>query len=162
MKKYIGGVKVLIGDNFKDKRGLIWTSWKKNKFTKLDFKHDKFSLSKKNVLRGLHYDNKTWKLVSCPYGKFFLVVINYNKKSKFYKKKFTIMMSQSENIQVLIPPNFANGHLCLSKFCLFHYKLSYSGKYSDVKNQKNIKWHEKDLNINWPIKKKLILNKRDK
>ena len=71
-------------------------------------------------------------------------------------------MSQSENIQVLIPPNFANGHLCLSKFCLFHYKLSYSGKYSDVKNQKNIKWHEKDLNINWPIKKKLILNKRDK
>jgi len=162
LKKYIGGTIVITGDNFKDKRGLIWTSWEKNKYTKLNFKHDKFSLSKKNVLRGLHYDNKTWKLVSCPFGKFYLVVVNLDKKSKFYKKFFSITLSQEKNIQVLIPPKFANGHLCLSDFCLFHNKLSYKGKYVDVKDQKNLKWYDKDLKIDWPIKKKLILNKRDK
>ena len=60
------------------------------------------------------------------------------------------------------PPYFANGHLCLSKDCVFHYKLSYKGKYSDVKNQQNLKWDDIRLKINWPIKKNLIMSKRDK
>ncbi len=162
MKSYIGGVLVFNNSLFKDKRGLIWSSWKKKSGFKVKFNHDKFSLSKKNVLRGLHYDNKTWKLVSCPYGKLFLAIVNIDKKSNFYKKKFSIILSHKKNVQVLIPPNFANGHLCLSDYCLFHYKLSYNGKYSDVKNQKNIKWNNKNLNIQWPIKKNLILNNRDK
>ena len=71
-------IKVITSDNYADKRGLIWTSWKKNNLN-LNFEHDKFSFSKKNVLRGLHYDNKTWKLISCPYGKIFFVVVNCSK-----------------------------------------------------------------------------------
>ena len=165
MRTYIGGVKIFFGTNTKDKRGNIWTSWKKNKKNKKNkiiFNHDKFSISKKNVLRGLHYDSKTWKLVSCPFGKLFLVIVNYNKNSKYYKKYFSIYLSDKKNISVLIPPNFANGHLCISDLCLFHYKLSYNGSYNDVKNQKNIKWNDKKLNIKWPITKNLILSKRDK
>ena len=54
-----------------DKRGLIWTSWDKKLYPKKIFNRDKFSLSKKNVLRGLHYDLKSWKLISCVYGNFF-------------------------------------------------------------------------------------------
>ena len=61
-------VKVYKNRSFKDKRGYYWTSWKKNLIKNLEFRHDKFSLSKKNVLRGLHGDKKTWKLISCPYG----------------------------------------------------------------------------------------------
>ena len=72
--------------NFKDHRGYYWTSWHKNTFKKINFKHDKFSLSKKNVLRGLHGDEKTWKLISCPYGKFLLVVVNCIKNSKNFLK----------------------------------------------------------------------------
>ena len=67
-------IKVITSDNHADKRGLIWTSWKKNNIN-LNFEHDKFSFSKKNVLRGLHYDDKTWKLISCPFGKIFFVVV---------------------------------------------------------------------------------------
>ena len=73
---------------FKDNRGFYWTSWKKGSIKKIKFKHDKFSLSKKNVLRGLHGDSETWKLVSCPYGKFLLVVVNCQKKSKDYLRNF--------------------------------------------------------------------------
>ena len=65
-------------------------------------------------------------------------------------------------MQILIPPNYANGHLCLSKECLFHYKLFYRGKYSDVKQQKVLKWNSDSLNIKWPSKKKFISSIRDK
>ncbi len=75
-------VKKFKKSNFKDHRGYYWTSWKKNSIKKINFVHDKFSLSKKNVLRGLHGDSKTWKLISCPYGKFLLVVVNCIKNSK--------------------------------------------------------------------------------
>jgi dTDP-4-dehydrorhamnose 3,5-epimerase len=155
-------IKVIKGSIFKDHRGTLWTSWKKNKKIKLLFNHDKFSISKKNVLRGLHYDNKTWKLISCVYGKIFFVVVDCRPNSKNYHKPSTFLLKANDNFQILVPPNFANGHLCLSKECVFHYKLAYKGKYSDVKNQKNLKWNDKRLKIKWPKVKKIIMNERDK
>ena len=153
-------IKVITSDNYADKRGLIWTSWKKNNLN-LNFEHDKFSFSKKNVLRGLHYDNKTWKLISCPYGKIFFVVVNCNSKSKDYLKYKSWILDQKKNVQILVPPMFANGHLCLSDSCLFHYKLSYKGKYFDIDKQKVLKWNDVRVNIKWPIKSKPIMSKRD-
>ena len=79
-------VKKFINKSFIDHRGYYWSSWKKNPQSFIKYNHDKFSLSKKNVLRGLHGDEKTWKLISCPYGKFLLVVVNCVKKSKDYLK----------------------------------------------------------------------------
>ena len=157
----LGGIKIFKGNNFKDKRGYIWTSWLKKKY-RINFIQDKFSLSKKNVFRGLHYDEKTWKLISCVYGKIFFVIVNCDKNSKYYLKHKTWYLSHTKNMQILIPPNYTNGHLCLSKECLFHYKLFYKGKYSDVKQQKVLKWNSDSLNIKWPSKKKFISSIRDK
>ena len=74
-----------------DKRGNIYTSYHKDSYKSylpenLFFKHDKFSKSKKNVLRGLHGDVKTWKLISCVYGEIFQVVVDYRSESKNYLK----------------------------------------------------------------------------
>ena len=154
-------IKKFINKAFKDYRGYYWTSWIKNSKKSIEYKHDKFSLSKKNVLRGLHGDTKTWKLVSCPYGKFLLVVVNCSKKSKDYLKCKSWILSQKNGIQILIPPNYANGHLCLSDQCLFHYKLSYKGSYYGSKKQFSLKWNDPKLNIKWPIKKP-VLSSRDK
>ena len=154
-------IKIFKNKSFKDHRGYYWTSWRKGEIKKVYFKHDKFSLSKKNVLRGLHGDKKTWKLVSCPYGKFLLVIVNYIKTSKNYLKSKSLILSQENGVQVLIPPNYANGHLCLTNKCLFHYKLSYRGKYIDAKEQFSLRWNDPKLNIKWRIKKP-ILSKRDK
>ena len=58
----------------------------KKDFNNIKFNHDKFSISKKNVLRGLHCDFKSWKLVSSVYGKFLFVVVNMQKKiEKLFK-----------------------------------------------------------------------------
>ena len=154
-------VKKFTNSSFKDHRGYYWTSWKKGLTKNIEFKHDKFSLSKKNVLRGLHGDNKTWKLVSCPYGKCLLVVVNFVKKSKDYLKCKTWVLSHKNGVQILIPPNYANGHLCLTDMCLFHYKLSYKGPYSGPKRQFSLRWNDPKINIQWPIKKP-ILSQRDK
>ena len=150
-----------INKSFNDHRGYYWTSWREDSIKKIKFKHDKFSLSKKNVLRGLHGDKKTWKLISCPYGKFLLVVVNCVKQSKDYLKWKSWILSQKNGVQILIPPYFANGHLCLSDKCLFHYKLSYVGAYSDISKQFSLRWNDPKLNINWGIKNP-ILSKRDK
>ena len=154
-------VKVLKNSSFKDHRGYYWTSWRLDSNKKLKFNHDKFSLSRKNVLRGLHGDNKTWKLISCPYGSFKLIIVNCIKKSRNYLKWKSIILSQKNGLQVLVPPNFANGHLCLSKECLFHYKLSYKGQYLDADKQFSLRWNDPKININWGIKRP-ILSSRDK
>jgi len=154
-------LKININKSFKDHRGYYWTSWKRGLVKKIKFKHDKFSLSKKNVLRGLHGDNKTWKLISCPYGKFLLVVVDCRKNSKSYLKWKSWVLSQQNGLQILIPPKFANGHLCLSDQCLFHYKLSYKGAYIDAKDQFSLKWNDPKLKIRWKIKNP-ILSERDK
>ena len=154
-------VKVYKNTSFKDHRGYYWTSWKRSAIKKIIFRHDKFSLSKKNVLRGLHGDKKTWKLISCPYGKLLLVVVNCLKKSKNYLKWKSWILSHKNGIQVLIPPNYANGYLCLSDKCLLHYKLSYKGSYNSVKRQFSLKWNDPRLKIKWRIKKP-ILSSRDR
>jgi len=153
--------KIFKNSAFVDHRGYYWTSWKKDKKYKIVFNHDKFSLSNRNVLRGLHGDKKTWKLISCPYGKFLLVIVNINKKSKDYLKYKSWIVSQENNLQILVPPNYANGHLCISNKCLFHYKLSYKGNYADIKKQTSLRWNDKKIGIKWGITNP-ILSKRDK
>ena len=146
---------------FKDSRGKIWTSWDKNFFRNIKFNLDKFTTSKKNVLRGFHGDTKSWKLVTCLKGEILSVIVDYRKNSKNYLKYTKIKMSEKNRISVLIPPNFLNSWLCISKECLYQYKYSFEGKYNDVKDQISIKWNDPKINFRWPIKKP-ILSKRDK
>ena len=93
-------------------------------------------------------------------------LLTYSKKTlsfiKSYLKKKTFILDHSKNIQILIPPKYANGFLCLSESCVFHYKLSYPGKYFDVANQHTLKWNDERLKIKWPTTKNLILSARDK
>ncbi len=154
-------IKILKNSTFKDKRGYYWTTWRKGDVKKIKFNHDKFSISKKNVLRGFHCDFKSWKLVTCVFGKVILALINVNKNDKNYLKTKKITLSHNKPKSVLIPPHYANAYLCLSKNCVFHYKLSYKGQYSDAKKQKSYKWNDSKIKIKWPIKKP-ILSKRDK
>jgi dTDP-4-dehydrorhamnose 3,5-epimerase len=109
---------------------------------------------KKNVLRGFHGDKKTWKLVSCIFGKFDLYIVNNNMKSKEYLKYIKIPLSDKKYQQVLIPPNFGNAHLVKSEKSIFHYKQT---TYYDRKSQFTIKWNDKRLNIKWGIKKTYII-----
>ena len=53
-------IKIIKKSVFKDLRGSLWTSWEKSDYKNLKFNQDKFSISKKNTLRGFHCDFKSW------------------------------------------------------------------------------------------------------
>ena len=154
-------LKIIKNSSFKDKRGFYWTTWKKGTLKKIIFNHDKFSISKKNVLRGLHCDFKSWKLVTCVYGKIFFVAVDMRKNKKTYLKYKTWILTHNKPTLMLVPPYYANAHLCVSKKCVFHYKWSYKGKYIDATKQKSYRWNDPKIKIKWPIRNP-ILSKRDK
>lgn len=123
----------------------------------VSFVQDDISVSKKHVLRGIHGDRKTWKLVSCLQGEFFLAVVNWDESSKQYGQWESFILSERNRLQILIPPKFGNGHLVLSESSIFHYKQS---TYYDRAGQFTLLWNDARFNIPWPCKEP-ILSKRD-
>lgn len=121
--------------------------------------HNRFSKSYKNVLRGLHYDNKTWKLVQALVGDIYLVVLDVRETSTTYGKWESYVITEKTQQQVLIPPGFANGHFALTD-CIFHYTLLYEGDFVDESKQGVIKWNDTRFNIEWPTNNP-TLQKRD-
>jgi len=150
---------------FIDERGNIFTTYLREIYSSfipaaLEFHHDKFAKSKHNVLRGLHGDTKTWKLVSCVWGEIYEVVADVRKESPTYGKWESFILDSENYKQVLIPPGFVNGYYVLSDYALFHYKLAYEGKYIDAGDQITIRWDDPELNIKWPCTDP-VLQERD-
>lgn len=123
------------------------------------FLRDDISTSRKNVLRGIHYDNKTWKLIQCMHGKIFFVVVDMRNESPQYLKWISFDLNDQNRYQVLVPPGFGNGHLVLSESCIFHYKMS---EYYDPENEKGVKWDDPSLGITWPVREPILSEKDSK
>jgi dTDP-4-dehydrorhamnose 3,5-epimerase len=121
------------------------------------FIQDDISISSKHVLRGIHGDGVTWKLVSCLYGEFYLAVVNWDKDSSQYGQWLSFNLSDKNHLQVLIPPKFGNGHVVLSDTAIFHYKQN---TYYNRAGQFTISWNDPGLNISWPVKNP-VLSARD-
>ncbi|MHC4628043.1 MAG: dTDP-4-dehydrorhamnose 3,5-epimerase family protein [Planctomycetota bacterium] len=124
----------------------------------IQFIQDDISVSSKNVLRGIHGDSETWKLVSCLHGRFYLVVVNGDSKSSDFGKWQSFVLSDKNRMQVLVPPKHGNAHLVLSETAIFHYKQS---TYYDRSKQFTYKWDDPRFNIWWPIDNP-ILSQRDR
>ena len=147
----IEGVKVHSPDIYTDHRGDLWTLWKQDEPPfNLPFNHDKVSTSRKNVLRGIHGDFKSHKLVTCLYGELYFVVADNRGDSPTFGKWDWIILSDKNRKQVLLPPGVGNGFMVLSDESVFHYKWMYQGEYPDVKDQFTIKWDNRLYKFNWP------------
>jgi len=146
---------------FEDFRGSYVEIYNENLYKEngvnCNFTQDDISTSGFNTLRGIHGDNNTWKLISCLYGKFYLIVVNNDIKSSQYKSWESFTLSDSNRLQILIPPNFGNGHLVLSEKAIFHYKQS---TYYNREDQFTILWDDPEWNFWWPTKDP-ILSMRD-
>ena len=154
----INGVIVRTPDVYTDYRGDLWTIWKDD--MDIYYNHDKVSTSRKNVLRGIHGDSKSFKLVTCLYGEVYFVVVDNREQSPTYMQWDCMILNDKTRKQVLLPPSVGNGFLILSEHAVIHYKWAYKGEYPDVEDQFTIKWNDDRLNINWPISNP-ILQPRD-
>jgi len=160
-KTTLGDVLLIKLDVFEDYRGEYIETYNEELYRKngidMKFVQDDISVSTKNVLRGIHGDSETWKLISCLYGKFYLVVVNCDVNSEKFGKWESFVLSDVNRLQVLVPPKYGNAHLILSDKAIFHYKQS--THYNPAK-QFTYKWNDPKFNIWWPIKNP-ILSQRD-
>ena len=160
----LSGVKIITPTANHDIRGSIWTSYSSDHIDcllpeGLFFKHDKFSSSHKNVLRGIHGDSKSWKLISCVQGSILQVVVDMRKSSRTYLKWQSFNLGDGNKSSVLIPPGMGNAFYVQSEVATYHYKLAYEGDYLDAKDQFTIRWDDPRLNIEWPIQEPILSNR---
>ena len=158
----INGVKVINYDSHVDKRGEIWSTFIQNKFNQLNlsnFNHDKFSLSYKDVIRGIHYDSLTTKLVTTIYGSINQIVVDLRKESPTFKKYLSFKINSDNRFSVLIPPMVGNAFRVESEFALYHYKLAYVGGYIDENKQQTLKWNDPSIGIKWNCKNPILSNR---
>ena len=149
---------ILVKSNkFIDKRGFFKEIYKKEIF-KLPVLFTAIAYSKKNVIRGLHFQttNKQTKIIHVINGKILDVAVNLNKKSKEFGKVYKFILSAGDII--LIPNFYAHGYECLSSNSTIIYHVD---KPRNSKSENGINYKDKDLKIKWKTKKPIV-SKRDK
>lgn len=155
------GVRLIELDMFEDHRGHYIETYNEKLYTEhginMQFIQDDISVSKRNVLRGIHGDNETWKLISCLYGEFYFVVVNCNPEAGGFGDWQSFTLSDKNRLQVLVPPSYGNAHVALTDKVIFHYKQS---TYYNPKKQFTYMWNDPRFNISWPVTSP-ILSKRD-
>ena len=149
---------IIKNDTYKDKRG-YFKELLKESLVKRKFPFQVMSFSKKNVIRGLHMQQKKTqvKFISVIKGKIYDVVVDLRKKSKTFGKKYSIILSDQNSKSLYIPEGFAHGFCALEKENYVVYNCTnYRNKNSEI----GIKYNDKKLKIRWPTKSP-ILSKKD-
>ncbi len=160
IKTKLNGLKIFEDKINIDSRGYLKELFNKQKISK-NFKFEFVSLSKKNVVRGLHFQIKKpqAKFISVLSGKIFDVVVDLRKNSKTFGKTFSIILDSRKNTSLFIPVGFAHGFKSLKDNSIMLYACS-EDRYP--KYESGLIWNDKDLKIKWPNKKINILSKKDK
>jgi dTDP-4-dehydrorhamnose 3,5-epimerase len=158
--KLFGGIEIFKTDIFKDNRGSFREIYKKSLIKNANFIFNCLSISKKNVLRGLHIQTKNSqaKFLTVIKGEIFDVAVDLRKKSKTFGRYFSIKLSNKNYCSIYIPEGFAHGFCCLDKENIVYYCNS---NYRDKNSEIGILWNDPDINIKWPIKNP-ILSMKDK
>lgn len=139
---------------FSDDRGWFFESFNEKDFLtqigqNFSFVQDNHSLSKRGVLRGLHYQTEQTqgKLVRVIRGAVFDVAVDLRQTSTHYGQWIGVELSAANQKQLWIPPGFAHGFLVLSEEAEFLYKTT---DYWHPLSERCICWNDQSLNIVWP------------
>ena len=150
---------------FGDSRGYFIESYNHNRYNEHfegeSFVQDNVSFSQKGVLRGLHWQspNEQGKLVSALQGEVFDVAVDIRPDSPTFGKWFGQHLSDSNHLQMWVPPGLAHGFCVTSETALFSYKCT---QFYDPKSEHCIRWDDADLAIDWPISDVLVSDKDKK
>jgi len=154
----IKDLKIIQNIRFIDNRGFLRITFH-NKIVDLNkFLFEYAVTSKKNVIRGLHFQYKYQqaKLVFVLKGKILDVAIDLRKNSSTFGQYYSTILSEKNNKALYIPEGFAHGYFCYEKLNIIYYKLS---NYYKPQYESGIRWDDKDIKIIWPSGKKIISSK---
>jgi dTDP-4-dehydrorhamnose 3,5-epimerase len=156
----LDGVKLITPERFEDHRGSYMEIYDSEKFNskceKINFVQDDISISNKGVLRGLHGDWRTTKLVTVLNGSGYALIAD-RKNSPTYGQWQSFILSGQNRNQLLLPAGIGNSVLALEDNMIYFYKQN--THFIDGQ-QFTIKWDDPEWNFWWPNKNP-ILSMRD-
>jgi len=148
---------------FPDDRGFFFESFKASDFEKANlpthFVQDNFSFSKKDVIRGLHYQKPPkaqGKLVSVLKGGVWDVAVDIRKESPTFLKWVAVELNDRNHFMLYIPPGFAHGFIALTENVHLLYKCT--NEY-DPKADTGIRWNDPEIGIPWPVSNPIVSTK---
>lgn len=161
------GVKIIIPRVWGDERGYFFETFTNKSLLQsginIDFVQDNEALSTRGVLRGLHYQTGSMaqtKLVRVSRGRVLDVIVDLRPESETYGKHFSIILSDENKKQLLVPKGFAHGYVVLSDEAVFLYKCD---NYYDKDSEGGVYYADPNLNIDWQIDlKETTVSQKDK
>jgi dTDP-4-dehydrorhamnose 3,5-epimerase len=148
------GVLVLTPAIYQDSRGAFWETWNQRSFEEAGLPgpwlQDNCSLSKKNVLRGIHYQiiQPQGKLVRVMHGAVLDVAVDLRRSSPTFAKHVAVELNGDDGEMLWIPKGFGHAFLALTDIVGFAYKVT---DYYSPAGERTIAWNDPDLSIPWPI-----------
>jgi len=150
---------------YEDERGSFTETFRENIYEdmgiKESFVQDMTSISKKNVLRGMHYQIKkpAGKLISASRGRVLDVAVDLRLDSPTFGKFKTFELKENDGLQVYLPPGIAHGFFAIGNINELRYR---STQYYDPNDEAGLLWNDPDVAIDWGIgSKQPIINERD-
>lgn len=150
---------------FKDERGAVFESYNRRTFREVtgedpQFVQDNRSISRKNVVRGLHYQvvRPQGKLIQVLQGEIFDVAVDIRRSSPSFGRWVAFNLSQSNGRMAWIPPGFAHGLLALSEQVDVLYKMT---ELWAPELDRTIVWNDPEIGVRWPLQGTPILSSKD-
>jgi len=163
IKTDLEGLLVIKPRVFSDNRGYFFESYRKEVLSgygiNAEFVQDNISKSKKNTIRGLHYQvgkHAQGKLCHVISGKILDVALDIRFNSPTFGKHFSQELSEENHSMIWIPPGFAHGFSVLSDEAVFMYKCT---DYYSKENERAILYNDPDLKIDWKIEEPVVSKK---
>lgn len=139
---------------FRDDRGAFQETFNLRTMTEAglpaQWAQDNFSVSRKNVLRGIHYQTiqPQGKLVRVAYGAVLDVVVDLRRSSPMFARHIAVELNDDNGHMLWIPPGFGHAFLTLSDEARFAYKVT---DYYSAAGERTIQWNDPDLAVAWPV-----------
>jgi dTDP-4-dehydrorhamnose 3,5-epimerase len=148
------GVLVLTPAIYRDSRGAFLETWHQRRMAEAglpaEWVQDNFSISKKNVVRGIHYQltQPQGKLVRAAYGAVLDVAVDLRRSSPTFGRHVAVELTAENGEMLWIPAGFGHAFVVLTEEAGFAYKVT---DYYSPAGERTIRWNDPDLAIAWPV-----------
>jgi dTDP-4-dehydrorhamnose 3,5-epimerase len=156
------GVLVITPRLHRDGRGFFAESWRRERYAEVGlppaFAQDNVSLSRRGVVRGLHFQNPSaqGKLVSALAGSIFDVAVDLRRGSPTFARWFGVELSGETMRQLWVPAGFAHGFQALTDGAVVAYKCT--SPYSPA-DEHSLRWNDPRVGIEWPLAEAMLSEK---
>ncbi len=148
------GVLLLQPRRFSDARGMFMETYNQRAMEELGlptvWPQDNFSLSRRNVVRGLHYQltQPQGKLIRVQHGAALDVAVDLRRSSPSFGKSVAVELRSEEGAMLWIPEGFGHGFVALTDTLAFAYKVT---DYYSAQGERTVLWSDPELGIDWPV-----------